>query len=59
MENVLAVNFDEGSNAYEALSVLKEMDGQGQLELGGAARNRSRGDRDRGIVGLVIGILGG
>jgi uncharacterized membrane protein len=37
MENVLAVNFDEDSNAYEALSVLKEMDGQGQLELAGAA----------------------
>jgi uncharacterized membrane protein len=31
------VNFDEDSNAYEALSVLKEMDGQGQLELAGAA----------------------
>src|SRR3954452_662241 len=37
MENVLAVNFDEDSNAYEALSVLREMDGQGQLELAGAA----------------------
>jgi uncharacterized membrane protein len=37
MENVLAVNFDDDSNAYEALSVLKEMDGQGQLELAGAA----------------------
>jgi uncharacterized membrane protein len=37
MENVLAVNFDEDSNAYEALSVLKGMDGQGQLELAGAA----------------------
>jgi uncharacterized membrane protein len=37
MENVLAVNFDADSNAYEALSVLKEMDGQGQLALAGAA----------------------
>jgi uncharacterized membrane protein len=37
MENVLAVNFDEDSNAYEALSVLKEMDAQGQLALADAA----------------------
>jgi uncharacterized membrane protein len=37
MENVLAVNFDADSNAYEALSALKEMDGQGQLQLAGAA----------------------
>lgn len=37
MDNVLAVNFDEDSNAYEALSVLREMDGQGQLALAGAA----------------------
>jgi uncharacterized membrane protein len=37
MENVLAVNFAEDSKAYEALSLMKELDGQGQLELAGAA----------------------
>jgi uncharacterized membrane protein len=37
MENVLAVNFEEDSNAYEALSVLKQMDDQGQLALAGAS----------------------
>jgi uncharacterized membrane protein len=37
MENVLAVNFDGDSNAYEALSVLKEMDDQGQIGLADAA----------------------
>jgi uncharacterized membrane protein len=37
MENVLAVNFDEDSKAYEALTSLKELDGQGQLELAAAA----------------------
>ena len=37
MDNVLAVNFAEDSKAYEALSLIKELDGQGQLELAGAA----------------------
>lgn len=37
MENVLAVNFSEDSKAYEALSLLKELDGQQQVDLGGAA----------------------
>jgi uncharacterized membrane protein len=37
MENVLAVNFAEESKAYEAMSVMNELDGQGQLELVGAA----------------------
>jgi uncharacterized membrane protein len=37
MENVLAVNFSEDSKAYEALSVLKDLDGEGQVDLAGAA----------------------
>ena len=37
MDNVLAVNFAEDSKAYEALSLIKELDGQGQLKLAGAA----------------------
>jgi len=37
MENVLAVSFAEDSKAYEALSSLKELDGQDQLDLTAAA----------------------
>jgi len=37
MDNVLAVNFGEDSKAYEALSSLKELDDQGQLDLAAAA----------------------
>ena len=37
MENVLAVTFGEDSKAYEALTSLKELDGQGQLKLAAAA----------------------
>jgi len=37
MENVLAVNFVDDANAYEALSKLKELDGQGQIGVEGAA----------------------
>jgi uncharacterized membrane protein len=37
MENVLAVDFAEDSKAYEALSSLKDLDGQGQLNLTAAA----------------------
>ena len=37
MDNVLAVQFREDSSAYEALSVLKELDGQQQVRLAGAA----------------------
>jgi uncharacterized membrane protein len=37
MENVLAVNFGEDAKAYEALSRLKELDDQQQLNLAGAA----------------------
>src|ERR1700742_1685877 len=35
--NVLAINFTEDANAYEALTTLKDLDGQGQLGLEGAA----------------------
>jgi len=37
MDSVLAVTFTEDSKAYEALSSLKELDDQGQVDLSGAA----------------------
>jgi uncharacterized membrane protein len=37
METVLAINFDQDASAYEALTNLKELDGQGQVALEGAA----------------------
>jgi uncharacterized membrane protein len=37
MENVLAVNFDDDTKAYAALTSLKQLDEQGQLKLGEAA----------------------
>ena len=37
MDNVLAVNFDDDSKAYAALTSLKQLDEQGQLKLSGAA----------------------
>jgi uncharacterized membrane protein len=37
MENVIAVTFGEDSKAYEALTKLKELDGQRQVELAAAA----------------------
>ncbi len=37
MANVLAVSFEEGSKAYEALTVLKELESQGQVHTVGAA----------------------
>ncbi len=36
-ENVLAVNFDEHANAYEALARLKELDAHHRIDLHGAA----------------------
>jgi uncharacterized membrane protein len=35
--NVLAINFTEDDNAYEALTTLKELSDQGQVEVEGAA----------------------
>jgi uncharacterized membrane protein len=46
MENVLAINFAQDPNAYEALTTLKELDDQGQVNLKGAAvvlRNEAGG----------------
>ena len=37
MESVLAINFAQDPNAYEALTTLKELDGQGQVTLAGSA----------------------
>jgi uncharacterized membrane protein len=37
MENVLAVNFNDDTKAYAALTSLKQLDEQGQLKLEGAA----------------------
>jgi uncharacterized membrane protein len=37
MESVLAINFAQDPNAYEALTTLKELDDQGQVALEGAA----------------------
>jgi uncharacterized membrane protein len=37
MENVLAVNFGDDAEAYKALTQLKELEAQGQVELAGAA----------------------
>src|SRR3954451_11595575 len=37
MENVIAVSFVEDANAYEALTKLKELGDQGQVDLAGAA----------------------
>ena len=37
MENVLAINFTQDGDAYEALTTLKELDEQGQVALEGAA----------------------
>jgi uncharacterized membrane protein len=37
MENILSITFDEDQSAYEALTKLKELNEQEQLELSGAA----------------------
>ena len=37
MENVLAVNFDDDTKAYTALTSLKQLDEQGQVQLADAA----------------------
>jgi uncharacterized membrane protein len=36
-ENVIAVTFEDDSNAYEALTTLKELESQGQIGIRGAA----------------------
>jgi uncharacterized membrane protein len=47
MDNVFAVNFSDDSKAYEALSSLKELDEQGQIELAAASVVRRT---DSGVV---------
>jgi uncharacterized membrane protein len=37
MENVVVIGFEEPSNAYQALSVLKQCDAEGRIELRSAA----------------------
>src|SRR4051812_50211236 len=37
MENVIAVNFGDDTEAYKAMTLLKELDEQRQVVLGGAA----------------------
>ena len=37
VENVVVVRFTEPSNAYQALSVLKQCDAEGRIALGSAA----------------------
>lgn len=72
MENVLAINFVNDANAYEALTKLKELDDQDQVSLRGAAvvvRNEDGsvdiGDEvgDTGYEGIatggIIGLLVG
>ena len=64
MENVLAINFAEDANAYEALTTLKELDEQDQIDLTGAAvvvRNEDGGVAikdevgDTGYEGMAAG----
>jgi len=70
MEDVLTVNFDEDSKAYEALTTVKELDAQGQIRLiGGAVVLREEDGRvvtkdavgDAGLEGTasggIIGLL--
>ena len=57
MENVLAVNFEEGSKAYEALTTVKELDAQRQIGLIGAAVV-VRGEDGRVVVKDSVGDTG-
>jgi uncharacterized membrane protein len=69
-DNVIVVRFEDSSKAYEALSVLKDADAQGRVELGaaevverttdGTLRQREGDDGDSWIgtaSGSLIGIL--
>lgn len=73
--NVIAVTFENDADAYGALTKLKELDSQGQMEVqeavvvqrgtGGALGVKDRvgteltGTAGGGLVGLLVGILGG
>jgi uncharacterized membrane protein len=68
-QNVIAVTFAEDSKAFDALTAIKELDSQGQIELiGGAVVSRGEDGRvdekdtigDDGYTGTATGgILGG
>lgn len=71
-DNVIAVTFEHDSGAYEALSTLKELDGQGQASVGAAAvvqrdqdgrvivKDQVRGTAFAGTeTGALIGLLVG
>jgi uncharacterized membrane protein len=66
MENVLAVNFEEDAKAYEALTMLKTLDGQRQVDLTAAVVVVRTGDGkvdikdevgDTGLSGTTTGGL--
>ena len=57
MENVIAVSFTEDANAYEALTKLKELGDQGQVDLAGAAVV-VREDDGRIVVKDEVGDIG-
>jgi uncharacterized membrane protein len=74
-ESVVVVRFDEPSKAYQALSVLKECDGDGRIELESAAiverapegqlhitesaGNVGSGTASGSLIGMLVGVLGG
>lgn len=73
--NVVVIQFDEQSKAYEALSVLKQCDADGRIELESAALverssdgglkivesagNVGLGTVSGSFIGMLIGVLGG
>jgi uncharacterized membrane protein len=66
MENVVVVGFDEPSRAYQALSVLKQCDAEGRIELHSAAvvertpageLRTPEGADNVGLVGTASGSL--
>ena len=66
VENVVVIRFTEPSNAYQALSVLKECDADGRIALGSAAvvertptgeLRIAEGADNIGLVGTASGSL--
>jgi uncharacterized membrane protein len=66
MENVVVVGFEESSKAYQALSVLKQCDAEGRIELHSAAvverlangeLRTPEGADDVGLLGTASGSL--
>jgi uncharacterized membrane protein len=53
--NVISVSFDPDSNAYTALTELKQLDSQGQLNLEAAAVVERRGDDGQIVVKDQVG----